>query len=76
MAELRECPFRRVVALCAVIAKQAPVPVFGLVARRAIKKRLLARELWRVRRCRALLRPGEKYIEFLMVRGSSVLGLP
>ena len=39
MAEFRECPFRRAVALCAVGAEQAAVPVFGLVARRAVQQR-------------------------------------
>ena len=38
MAEIRESPFRSDMALRAVIAKQAEVPVFGGVARRAIQQ--------------------------------------
>ncbi len=38
MAVLRECPFRRAVALRAVVAELTTVPVFRLVARRAIEQ--------------------------------------
>ena len=42
MAEFRDRPLRGGVALGAVIAEQADVPIFGLVARRAIEQRFLA----------------------------------
>ena len=38
MAEFRERPLRRAVALRAVVAEQTTVPVFGLVARRAVQQ--------------------------------------
>ena len=62
--------------LRAVCAEQADVPVFGLVAGRAIEQRLLALELRRKRRRIALLEPGDKRIARLIVRGGSVLDLP
>ena len=53
MAEFRDRPLRRRVALRAVVAEQTDVPVLGLMARRAIKEGFLALQLRCGRRQRA-----------------------
>ena len=76
MAKFRQRPFVGAVALRAVCAEEADVPVFGLVASRTVEKRFLALKLRRLRRYTSLLCPGDKRIAWLIVRGGSVLDLP
>ena len=57
MAEFRDRPLRRAVALRAVGAEESEVPVFGLVAGRAVEQRLLALKMRCEWRGVALLEP-------------------
>ena len=76
MAEISERPFRRPVTLGAVVAEQTVVPIFGLMARRAVELRLRALKLRCVRRRAGLLRPCDEHIKLLIVRGGGVPDLP
>ena len=60
MPEFRDRPLRRAVALRAAGAKKADVPIFRLVADRAIEQRLLALQLRRERWGVALLEPRDE----------------
>ena len=70
MAEFRERPFRRAVALRAVRPEKADVPVFGLVAGRAVEQRLRPLQMGRERWGIALLEPGDERSACRIVCGS------
>ena len=75
MAIVGDGPFRRVVALRAVVAEQAAMPVFCLVACRAVELRLGALKL-RCMRCGVgLLHPGNERIKLRIVCGGRFLHL-
>ena len=60
MAEFRDGPLRRAVALRAVGAEESDVSVFRLVAGRAMEQRFLALQMGRERWGIALLEPGDE----------------
>ena len=70
VAEFGDCPLRRAVALRAVGAEEADVPVFGLVTRRAVEQRLRALQMGRERWGIALLEPGDERRTRRIVCGS------
>ena len=70
MTEFRDRPFGRAVALRAFGAEEADVPVFRLVAGRAVEQRLRALQMRREWRGVALLKPGDERRTRRIVCGS------